>query len=389
MSAQKPVIVLGDHVQALSIVREFGKRGIRTALFSEVDACIPKVSRYLTDFVRIPPVHIDPDGVIIALMKAPKRLDGALIFCTTDEYVGIVSKHKGELSKRFAVPVPDFEIVQKVVDKKQLLHIARETGITVPLTEYPTNQDWKPSIEFNFPAIVKGRIGRTFYRRLKRKGIRVISNEEIRAVLRMLSSAGIRIDEIMVQEDMHASEIISYCALAIDGEPAMEWMGSKIREHPMSIGTATAARSVWVESVAEQGRWLLRALRYDGICEIEFGFSAKSHQYILIEMNPRTWLWVSLAIHTGVNLLMGLYRYKVEGVFPSKTKTVKGIYWIHLATDFPIGLMGALRGRWRFKDYLSTLSEPHVYPVFDKSDPIPFLCEILLLPLLAVQRGGL
>ena len=48
---------------------------------------------------------------------------------------------------------------------------------------------------------------------------------------------------------------------------------------------------------------LIKAINYTGICEIEWLYNPKQRKYNLIEINPRTWLWVELAKASGIDFI--------------------------------------------------------------------------------------
>jgi len=61
--------------------------------------------------------------------------------------------------------------------------------------------------------------------------------------------------------------------------------------------------------------------------------------------------------------------------------------WIRLTTDIPTVLGEIMKGRMRFKDYAASMKGDKTFAVFSKSDPLPFLAELVLLPYLAIKKG--
>jgi len=48
------VMVIGDHVQALGIIRSLGRRGIPVYLLHDKHLCISRFSRYIKQFIKTP-----------------------------------------------------------------------------------------------------------------------------------------------------------------------------------------------------------------------------------------------------------------------------------------------------------------------------------------------
>ena len=164
------------------------------------------------------------------------------------------------------------------------------------------------------------------------------------------------------------------------------WTGRKIREHPMGLGTATFAESVYVPQIIELGSKFLSAMDYYGISEIEFKKDPRDGNFKLIEMNARTWLWISLAEMAGVNLPYMLYDDMAgRKVVPVRTFE-ENMKWIHLYTDAWTALKEMLRRRLRMKDYATSLKGKIVFAVFSIDDPVPFIAETLMLPYLWIKR---
>jgi len=67
---------------------------------------------------------------------------------------------------------------------------------------------------------------------------------------------------------------ISFTAFCIEGTIKTYWMGVKLREHPLRFGTATMAESVFVEECLVRSKSLLDALKYTGVCEVEYLFDS-------------------------------------------------------------------------------------------------------------------
>jgi predicted ATP-grasp superfamily ATP-dependent carboligase len=155
----------------------------------------------------------------------------------------------------------------------------------------------------------------------------------------------------------------------------------------MDFGHAsTFAETVSVGEIKELGERFLSAIHYYGLCEVEFIQDPRDSQFKFLEVNPRIWGWHTLAIRSGVNLPYMVYRDMLHQSIPS-WEFKAGIKWIRLMTDIPTVLGEIIRGRLHITHYLQSLKGEKEYAVWAKDDPLPFLCEIVLLPYLFMKRG--
>ena len=155
-------------------------------------------------------------------------------------------------------------------------------------------------------------------------------------------------------------------------------MGLKLREHPVEFGTATFAKSIYIEECYLHGRNIIRELNYTGVCEIEFLFDESSRQYKLIEINARTWLWTELAKVCGVDYAKIIY-YFVNNfplAYPGNYACEK--YWINHITDIPYSLIGIIKGKLSLLKYVKSLFIRHkINAVFKKKDFKPTIYYLI------------
>ena len=184
-----------------------------------------------------------------------------------------------------------------------------------------------------FPVLIKGRNGLSFYKTLHKKAIIANTPEELATTVKGIPP---QVD-FFIQEKIQNShdEAISFSCFSVDGSIKSYWMGAKIREHPLRFGTATFAQSVLIPELLTEATPLISALSYTGICEIEFMFDERDGHYKLIEINPRTWLWVGLARRCGCDFALMMYNFAngIRQTFPSQYKV--GVKWVNLMTDIP------------------------------------------------------
>jgi D-aspartate ligase len=207
---------------------------------------------------------------------------------------------------------------------------------------------------------------------------------DVDAIRRLLPLKKVLVQELI--PDDGTNKTISFCAFCVDGDIKAHWMGEKLRQHPWRFGTATFARSIRVEDCLKHSEPLLRALDYTGICEVEYLRDPRDGQYKLIEINPRTWLWVGLARACGVDFAMMVYRYLNGMSLPLIKNQKTELKWINFVTDTYISFVSIVGKKLNILDYLKSFRGETVWAVFSTRDPVPFLRFISMLFYLRKRR---
>lgn len=383
------VIVIGDHIQALGIIRSLGRHGIPVYLLHDNILCISRFSRYCYKFIKTP--RMDNESNFISfLVELTKKFDvnDYILMPTNDAAVKVLSKNKDILEKYYKVPTPQWDITKFALNKELTYSLAAENGIPIPNTIHLRNVEELQKMDVNYPVIIKGVEGLNFYRKTGLKAFRANSLDELKMIYEKISDQ-IDFSETIIQEEIPGGTdlVYSFCSFYKNNELLGVWTGRKIREHPMGLGTGTFAESVYVPEIVELGSKLLRAINYYGISEIEFKKDPRDNKFKLIEMNARTWLWVSLAMRAGVNFPYMLYKDMMgDGIAPVKSFK-EGITWMHIYTDLGVMIKEVPRGNMRIRDYFASLNNgAKEFAVFSISDPLPFIMETVMLPYLWKTR---
>lgn len=385
------VVVVGDHVQALGIIRSLGPRNIPIYLLNDKNLCIGRFSRYTKKFMKIPDMENGIGFVeFITKLAERKRMDGWILMPTNDVAVYTLSKHKETLEEYYKVPTPCWDVTKLAYNKKLTYQIAENNNIPVPKTIYPKNIDelYEISSDIDFPVIIKPAIVDRFYKKTKTKVFKANNkNELIKAYIR--ASHVIDSSEIMVQEVIPGgpSSLYSFCSFFKNGEVKGMFIGRRSRQRPMDFGSAsTFVESVYMPELVELGTRLLKAINYYGLSEVEFKKDERDGEFKLLEVNARTWLWHSLAMRCGVDFPYILYKDLIGDEIAPITSFTESVKWIHLYTDIGVMAKEVLKGNMSIKDYAISLKGEKVFGVFSWQDPMPFIAESLMLPYLWATR---
>lgn len=363
-------LVIEGHVQGLSNTRSLGEQGVPVYVL-DVNPCLAQFSRYCKKFFRCPSFSSAEFPDFLVKLAVEENLKGWLIMASNDHIVEQLSRNRNRLEPYYHFLVPGPEVLERIIDKSLLMQEAERCSVHIPGT-YRLRESHLPE-NISFPVLVKGCKGLSFYKATHMKAIQVNDREVLQRTITHLSqcmdSSDYMIQEL-IESDKH-DHIVSFTCFAVDGEIKTYWMGEKLREHPIKYGTATFARSMFSESVLQEAIPLMRQLSYTGICEIEFIKDKKDGLYKLIEINPRTWLWVGLAKACGIDYAKIAYNY-CNGIpirYPQEYKV--GLKWINALTDGAFSLKAIIAGTLSLKEYFSSLRGPKVRAIWSNRDWLP------------------
>lgn len=363
-------LVIEGHVQGLSNTRSLGELGVPVYVL-DVNPCLAQFSRYCKKFFRCPSFSSAEFPDFLVKLAVEENLKGWLIMASNDHIVEQLSRNRNRLEPYYHFLVPGPEVLERIIDKSLLMQEAERCSVHIPGTYRLRGSHLSENM--SFPVLVKGCKGLSFYKATHMKAIQVNDREELQRTITHLSqcmdSSDYMIQEL-IESDKH-DHIVSFTCFAVDGEIKTYWMGEKLREHPIKYGTATFARSMFSESVLQEAIPLMRQLSYTGICEIEFIKDKKDGLYKLIEINPRTWLWVGLAKACGIDYAKIAYNY-CNGIpirYPQEYKV--GLKWINALTDGAFSLKAIIAGTLSLKEYFSSLRGPKVRAIWSNRDWLP------------------
>jgi D-aspartate ligase len=373
--SNKPgAIIIEGHVQGLSNTRSLGEVGIPVYVVDKTN-CIARYSKYCKKFFRSPDFIKDEFADFLIDLAVREKIKDWVLIPSNDHAVYTLSKHKTRLEEHYKVITPGLEIIENVYDKLKLLDIAEACGVPVPVTQNFKTREETLRTDLKFPVITKGRNGLSFYRHIRKKALLAENEPKLRAQLHLID------DKYAVQKSFTqelipfdgTNKTISFTAFCVDGEIKAHWAGVKLREHPLRFGTATFAQSILCDECYRQSVPLLKALKYTGVCEVEYLFDPRDGKYKLIEINARTWLWVGLAKACGVDYAKMIYNY-VNGIpidIPASYQT--GMNWVNPISDLIFSFAAIFTFRLNPIAYLKSIFQSgNVNELRLKGDNEPF-----------------
>lgn len=383
--ARPGVVIIEGHVQGLANTRAFGKQGIPVYVV-DVTRCVASYSKYCQKYIKCPDFYSDEFVAFLIDLAVCEDIHGWLLMPSNDHAVYSISKHREQLLKYYVFSIQELAVIDKIYDKQKLLDIATKIGVPKPNTQLLRSPE--DPLKLEFPLITKGKEGLSFYRLCGKKAYVSYDQNQLRQNLTEISKV-IDVKDTITQEIIRSdrtNKTLSFTAFCISGIIKAFWMGAKLREHPLQFGTATLTESVYSEECLFLSTRIIAEIGYSGICEIEFLRDPEDGLYKLIEINPRTWLWVGHAIECGVNYPLYLYNYLNGMPNQYPTNYTIGCKWFNPYTDIIYGLYAIIRRELSINDFFKQLNGKKINALWDNRDPAPFFHYGLMLMKILKER---
>ncbi len=372
-------LILGNHTQGLGILRSLRHTGIPLHVVNDRLVSLCRFSRFLHRY------HVLERDTLKAVCEPEneKRLlnfvnrfipEGSRwpVFCVHEDLVHFLHRNREALCGRLAIPSNP---ILEIVDKYRFASVMDNIGVDTPRTFLLSEFD--PGLLKNGSYLMKGRLGNRFRNLSQVKGMEIRDSSDLEEIQRNIDGS-VSADDVLIQEKIVRNDrVLSCCGLSIEGNLVRHFQYVKLRQHPDQFGTGTFLKSIWDSRILELARRIIGHFAYTGIFEIEF--LRQEGRCTVIEMNPRTWKSIHFATQCGQNMCAGYVDYLRTGKAPkADMKYSIGRTWVDLGTDIPVLIKKRL---WLKTSYTRNL----FFCVLDRRDPLPFIMEIALAPLLKLD----
>jgi len=389
------VIIIGGNVQGLGLLRTYARNNIRTILINNKKLDIVKFSRYLKKYIVFKKMNepIELKKFLIHLAEI-RKLQGWIILPTEDSVVYTLSKYKSELEQFYKIPTPEWDVIKYTYDKKLTYMLAEKLSIPIPKTYYPGDIDDVIDIseKVEFPCLLKPSVMHRFHNLTGKKLLKVNTKDELITSYKSMAQL-IPPSEILIQEIVSGSPKNPISFGCFITKNLMSWvMIVKKRMIPLDFGVGTYNETIKVPELKELSLKILNEIGYSGLCEVEFIKDSKDKTYKFLEINPRSWLQITITNQTNKPLIPLVYYYyqnqmdKINKMITDNSEEFHHIKWIHFWQDFYVSILESLNGNLHLNEYLGTFKGKTEYAVESWDDPMPFLVEPWLYCISLVKK---
>ena len=392
--AMPPALVVSRHYAGMGVVKGLGMMGVPIALLGYMHPKLD-VSRYVTWYVPVPHPEKEEADFISKILGLAGHFSGGMLIPATDEALVAVAKHKAALEAHFVVACPDWEIVQRCIEKQRTYRLAEEIGLSVPATATISSLEdiEREGPGFVYPALLKPSQSHLFQDQFHTKMLPVSSFDELVSVFRRVEASGLT---YMLQEYVPGPDSagVNYNSYRSQSGAPVEFTARKVRNAPPRYGSPRVVVTEFICEILEAGRALLQALDLKGFSCTEFKYDQRDGQYKLMEVNARHNRSAMLAVHSGVNFPWIEYADRMLGIAPQLAEAKAGVYWVDGIEDLKFSLKHWRDERYSLSSYLRPYTSPHVDALLDFQDLRPWLKRALwkfhrVVPITRTRRASL
>jgi predicted ATP-grasp superfamily ATP-dependent carboligase/protein-tyrosine-phosphatase len=291
------VLLLGDDLRAfLAIARSLGRRGIEVhAAPSDFSSSALK-SRYIAAAHRLPPHPLDARAWEAALAKLIAAHDFRKVVPTSDSGLFML-RHHAEALGRERIGIANPEALDIFSDKANTRALAERHGVAVAkglMVGAATAEE--VAAELGLPVVLKPRASYALGDvRTKRSAMVVRDPGELDAQLGSGAWDG------CVAESFFPGIGVGVSVLAREGQVLFAYQHRRLRESS-ETGASTRRVSEAVDpALLAAVEPLAAAARLDGVAMFEFRVDRRRGRHILLEVNPRFWGSLPLAVAAGAD----------------------------------------------------------------------------------------
>jgi len=323
----KVLVTDAQYRLALGVVRSLGARGCEVVAAASTARAVAFASRHVLEPAR----HPDPadEEAFVAFVSEQAEAGVRVVLPLGQESSAVLARNRDRLPSDLGLPIASADAIDVAISKRRTLELARELGVATPRT-------WQRRDDVEYPAVAKAERG---------AGAVLYLNEPA-------DLADVPTDWLL--QEYVPGEGRGLFALFDRGTERAVFMHRRVREFPVTGGASTAAEPVDDPELRGLGLRLLNRLGWHGVAMVEFKRDARDGAYKLMEINPKFWGSLDLAIAAGVDFPWLAVQLAAGGL-----------------SSTPPSPRSGFRFQWVFPDLLHAAARPRDAPAVlrDLLDP--------------------
>ena len=375
---------------AYSVAMSLAHAGHFVSTCSSSPLSMTRFSRFTRSFDRVPDFFVDEDGYVSKLAEIVQRRNVDVIIPVHEDAMAI-QRHRSLIPPNVKIACAAGDQLELALDKGRLLRVAEGLGIPIPRTILPANiKEAESALEtIGFPLVIKPRHGNSG------KGIEIALElrQAREAYRRIVSQVGSDTGELPLVQTFAEGELVGSAFLANSGRVVACFTEKYMRCKRAGFGTSVLREPYANEELRRLTAHLVAGLGWHGIGHLDF-IVPRGKPPLLLEMNPRFWGALEMALLNGYDFPLALLEQTVYGqvrsdCFMPKARPSRCL-WI-------AGEAIACVEEFRNRQWLSPLHSmlrmiaPGIvgrYDDFRWDDPIPFLVELSYYGAGFIRSGG-
>jgi predicted ATP-grasp superfamily ATP-dependent carboligase/predicted protein tyrosine phosphatase len=282
----KVFVTDGTYKHTLAAVRSLAARGVEVHVGSDAPRALCFYSKHVKKTFLYPP----PTGV--RFQDRIRELDeiedyDVILPIGSEPWFSFATSACDHIRRK--IPMPPLRSYLIACNKAKTFAHFRRSEIPMPRTILPEDPE-RQLTSLNYPVVVKPGLGSG--------GIRIAIN--VREAM-VYYKVGKQQNTPFVIQEYVRGDGYGFFALYNQGKMQQYFMHRRIRESPPTGGPSSAAESVYDDRLVKLGSKVLDSLSWHGVAMVEFKRDITTDEFKLIEINPKFWGSLDLAIAAGID----------------------------------------------------------------------------------------
>ena len=302
--AGKVLVTDGDARAALAVARSLVARGHRVHVLSSARGSLTGVSRGVTEHAAPADARTDTRAFAQHVSTILRDIHADVLIPMTDASATAILMHADVLPTTCALPFPPLPAFTRASDKAGLLPLAQAAGFAIPPSVVVAAAD-QPGPRGIGELVGEGGVLKPHRSVVvEQRGLRhhgVVGFDTWRQGEELLRSLAASAYPVVVQRRV-VGPGVGFFALRWNGKMVATFAHRRVREVPPTGGVSVCRESIPMPpALLAAGTRLLDTMDWQGVAMIECKHDVASDRYHVIEMNPRFWGSLQLAIDAGVD----------------------------------------------------------------------------------------
>jgi len=300
MAAGRVLVTDAEERSVVAAARGLARAGYEVTVTSSQRSAAGFWSRAAKQRLLLPDARVDQLGFLEQLEDTLERQRHDVFLPGTEASMLAASAGRERLERLTHLGIPPGEVVEQSLDKGALMEVAAASGIASP--KGTVSRDWTEldaaARNFGFPFVLKPQ------RSLVSTGdaLRHFGAVLVRDELELEKRIGQFGFPVIVQHTERGAPVYSFGGVYAGGRLLACVFARYFRTWPPEAGSASYAETRSLDpALTEQVASLIREIGWEGIFELEL-LQLEDGRFAVIDLNPRVYGSLSLALKAGANL---------------------------------------------------------------------------------------
>ena len=362
----KIFVLDGRSLASLAIVRSLGKKGFEIQCGEEFGLNLTRFSKYVKKSWIYPSPNSNPDVFIKEIKKITEQEKFDMIIPVRDDTTLLIAKHAKDLSHITNLYIAEYDAIRLLQDKAETIRIAQKCGVPHPRTWFPEETDLKEILKnLKTPFLIRARISSGS------RGIAFVRKAD--DFFEQYESVKRDFGEPMIQEYVQKNSYCTACVLLDhNSDEIASFAYERVKEYPLSGGPTVVGISCKNDEVIRYALALLKSIGWKGVAEVECIIDQQGIPQLL-EVNPRFWMPLNLAIQSGVDFPFLLYQLAMKiPVSKPETYTIPMKYRWVIPNEI-LWTLASPHKKQAFRELLTFHEKNVCFGELSWKDPLPVL----------------